>query len=472
MTHIRDGATLALQGGISLDEHFHVWGAGVGGLGAVRSLSGNNALITTNGSGGAGYALRSNTTVGVDADTLTISGFYQQGGTYGVTKVGAGTLKFSAGSSYGGVTDIMEGTLLAANSTALGTGGLSATTMTYIRDGATLALQGGVSLDEHFHAWGNGVDGLGAVRSISGNNALTLVDGSGNGGLGIDTDITVGVDADTLTASGFYHDTGSFGITKVGNGTLVLTDKSRYTGNTTVSAGTLEVASTGSLRFVPTANGVNNAVSGTASATLSFAGTVSIDLTAADPTPHNSWNLFNLGSFTGPVPNLAPAAVTPPPSAPSPKSLPASGNSRSPVPSGSSPNPRQPRLHSHCHGLRYLEIRQRRNRRAKTMMMTPTASPTTRNTPSASIPPAAPRSTRSPVQLNKAAGTFSYTRRKVSLAGLTYSIWTSTDLVNWVQDGTASQVATDIPATENESVAVILTAPPTSAKFFIQVRAN
>jgi len=81
MTNILDGATLALQGGISLDEHFHVWGAGVGGLGAVRSLSGNNALITTNGSGGAGYALRSNTTVGVDADTLTISGFYQQVGT-------------------------------------------------------------------------------------------------------------------------------------------------------------------------------------------------------------------------------------------------------------------------------------------------------------------------------------------------------------------------------------------------------
>ena len=222
MTNIRDGATLALQGGISVNEHFHVWGTGVDGLGAVRSLAGNNALTTTNGSGGAGYALRSNTTVGVDADTLTISGFYQDGGTFGITKVGAGTLKFSAGSSYGGQTDIKEGTLLAANSTALGTGGLSGTTMTYIRDGATLALQGGVSLDEHFHAWGNGVGGLGTVRSISGNNALTLKDGSNNGGLGIDTDITVGVDADTLTASGFYHDSGSFGITKVGNGTLEL----------------------------------------------------------------------------------------------------------------------------------------------------------------------------------------------------------------------------------------------------------
>jgi fibronectin-binding autotransporter adhesin len=113
--------------------------------------------------------------------------------------------------------------------------------MTYIRDGATLALQGGVSLDEHFHAAGNGVGGLGAVRSISGNNALTLLDGSGNGALGIDTNITVGVDADTLTATGFYHDSGSYGITKVGAGTLVLSDKSRYTGATQVNAGNLIV---------------------------------------------------------------------------------------------------------------------------------------------------------------------------------------------------------------------------------------
>ena len=179
--------------------------------------------------------------MGVDADTLTVSGFYQDGGTFGITKVGAGTLKFSAGSSYGGQTDIKEGTLLAANSTALGTGGLNGTTMTNIRNGATLALQGGISLDEHFHAWGNGVDGLGVVRSISGNNALTLKDGSGNGSLGIDTNITVGVDADKLTVTGFYHDSGSYGITKVGNGTLEFTDKSRYTGATNVNTGNLIV---------------------------------------------------------------------------------------------------------------------------------------------------------------------------------------------------------------------------------------
>lgn len=80
MTWIRDGATLALQGGISSGEHFHVWGSDVGGLGAIRSLSGDNALTNVDNSGGPGYALRSQTTVGVDAGSLSVSGFYESGG--------------------------------------------------------------------------------------------------------------------------------------------------------------------------------------------------------------------------------------------------------------------------------------------------------------------------------------------------------------------------------------------------------
>ena len=84
-----------------------------------------------------------------------------------------------------------------------------------------------------------------------------------------------------------------------------------------------------------------------------------------------------------------------------------------------------------------------------TTTTTPTASPTTRNTPSVSIPPAAPRSTRSPVQLNKSTGTFSYTRRDpVSKAtGLTYTVWTSTNLVNWTPETDTTAVQT--PGTPN-----------------------
>ena len=77
------------------------------------------------------------------------------------------------------------------------------------------------------------------------------------------------------------------------------------------------------------------------------------------------------------------------------------------------------------------------------------------------------------VPLSKSAGTFTYQRRKPSLTGLTsYKILTSSDLATWTPDATAGQVATAIPSTDNESVVVTLTTPPTAAKFFIRVSAN
>ncbi|MBN8456982.1 MAG: autotransporter-associated beta strand repeat-containing protein [Verrucomicrobia bacterium] len=161
-----------------------------------------------------------------------------------INKAGAGTLVLSGANSYTGQTDITAGTLVAANSTALGPGGHNGGTMSWIRDGATLALQGGVSLDEHFHVWGSGVGGLGAVRSLSGDNALTNSP-SGGAGYCLRSDTTVGVDAGTLTVSGFYQDSGSFGLIKVGSGTLRLTAESTYSGGTTVNQGTLRLESNG-----------------------------------------------------------------------------------------------------------------------------------------------------------------------------------------------------------------------------------
>ncbi|MCB1130576.1 MAG: autotransporter-associated beta strand repeat-containing protein, partial [Verrucomicrobiae bacterium] len=103
---------------------------------------------------------------------------------------------------------------------------------------------------------------------------------------------------------------GTFALEKVGTGSLTLSGTNLYTGETTVTDGTLAVSSTGSLRFRPTTNGTTNAVTGSSTATLSFLGTVTLDLTAADATVGNSWSLFNLGSFSGPAPTFTPAAVT------------------------------------------------------------------------------------------------------------------------------------------------------------------
>ena len=218
------------------NEQITAGGGVVSTIGVSIGLNGNNNSITVD----AGSRL--------DMTNVLKRGAFDSAGRGGIVKNGGGTLLLSGANSYDGVTDIAGGTLIAASNTAIGAGGHSGETMSYIRDGATLALQGGVSLDEHFHVWGSGVGGLGAVRSLSGNNALTNSPGGGPG-FALRTNTVVGVDADTLTVSGFYHDSGSFGLTKVGTGTLALAATNNYTGDTTVSAGTLKIGSgaTGSL---------------------------------------------------------------------------------------------------------------------------------------------------------------------------------------------------------------------------------
>jgi fibronectin-binding autotransporter adhesin len=183
--------------------------------------------------------------------TLTLNGALQDwNGTASLTKQGSGTAVLAGGNTYAGQTDIQAGTLLATSNTALGVGGHNGGTMTFIQDGATLALQGGISLDEHFHVWGSGVGGLGAVRSISGNNALTNAP-SGQAGYALRSNTTVGVDAGTLTMSGFYQEAGTWGLIKIGAGTLSLTAPNTFTGGTTINAGVVNIAAQSSMQNSP-----------------------------------------------------------------------------------------------------------------------------------------------------------------------------------------------------------------------------
>jgi len=76
-------------------------------------------------------------------------------------------------------------------------------------------------------------------------------------------------------------------------------------------------------------------------------------------------------------------------------------------------------------------------------------------------------------KLNAATGTITYSRRKTTLTALTYKVWTSTNLSTWTEDSGASQTATAIPGTDNESVEVTLTGFPSSeARIFLHVSAE
>ncbi len=142
---------------------------------------------------------------------LTLAG--PLSGTGGLQKVGSGTLTLSASNGYTGTTLVSLGTLLLANTAALssstfdtsGAGSFSFGTLTSATFGG---LQGSGNLTP---------SGSAAVAlSVGGNNASTTFCGGLNGG-------------------------GS--LTKRGSGTFTVTGLNTYSGDTTISAGTLQILS-------------------------------------------------------------------------------------------------------------------------------------------------------------------------------------------------------------------------------------
>ncbi|MFM8716872.1 MAG: autotransporter-associated beta strand repeat-containing protein, partial [Spartobacteria bacterium] len=93
--------------------------------------------------------------------------------------------------------------------------------------------------------------------------------------------------SDSITQSGVISGSGS--VTKNGAGTLTFSGANTYTGNTTVNAGTLALATNGSLRFVIGGSGTNNAISGAGTTTLD--GRFGFDLTGASTNTNATWTI-------------------------------------------------------------------------------------------------------------------------------------------------------------------------------------
>ncbi len=88
---------------------------------------------------------------------------------------------------------------------------------------------------------------------------------------------------------------GTLSLTKEGSGTQTLTGINTYTGDTTVSAGAISLADNAGLKFVIGANGVNNRITGAGTVTLD--GDFTFDLSGANITDGNSWNIVNVGTL-------------------------------------------------------------------------------------------------------------------------------------------------------------------------------
>ena len=231
-TTVLDGAQLWLQTPLVTDEALILNGAGVGGSGALRNVSGNNTWTGP-------ILLATDATIASDnaGEQLVLSG--TTSGSAGITKTGAGTLVLSGANTYTGVTQVAVGVLLGNGDGSFGASGAGSGTT--VADGAALQLQGSITVaSESLTLNGAGINGSGALRNLSGANTwggpIVLVS---------DATIDSGAVGQPLTLAGPIG--GAAGLTKVGAGTLTLSGSNSYTGVTTVANGTLRLQSSGGL---------------------------------------------------------------------------------------------------------------------------------------------------------------------------------------------------------------------------------
>ncbi|MEZ0215859.1 MAG: autotransporter-associated beta strand repeat-containing protein [Rariglobus sp.] len=264
---------------------------------ANNILTVNNSAATTFGA----IALGGSTGVNSGPNALTFAGSGDVAvtgvvsGAASLTYAGSATLTLSnAASTATGVTTVKSGTLsvgtLAAGGANSGIGAATNVASNIVLDGGTLKYTGAtVSTDRLFS-----VGGAGGTLDASGLGALTFTNAGALGFANTSGTRTLtlgGTNADANTLNSLITD--AYGIyatslAKSGAGKWVLSGANTYTGGTTVNAGTLVF---GNSFTMSGANAVSVAATGTAGVnyatvsstvgTLTFGGTLGINLTAS-----------------------------------------------------------------------------------------------------------------------------------------------------------------------------------------------
>ncbi|ECY3829321.1 AIDA autotransporter-like protein ShdA, partial [Salmonella enterica subsp. enterica serovar Senftenberg] len=156
-----------------------------------------------------------------------------------LTKTGAGTLILNAENTYTGGTTISDGTLVANNVEALGTGNVT--------DNATLELNTGGDFDNAISGSGQVVKSGDETLTLSGANSYTggtLISGGTLVATSVEAlgsgDVTDNAVLELNTGGTFDNAiSGSGQVVKSGDKTLTLSGANSYTGGTTISGGTL-----------------------------------------------------------------------------------------------------------------------------------------------------------------------------------------------------------------------------------------
>ncbi|NCV52884.1 MAG: hypothetical protein EBW65_10380, partial [Gammaproteobacteria bacterium] len=192
-------------------------------------ISSNGAIINSNASAATisgNITLAAHSSVG-GSNAVTISGVIS--GAYNFTKVGSSTYTLSGTNTYSGDTTISAGTLKVTVNDALGTNGSG----TVIASGATLDLAN-VTYSTTETITNNG----GTLSTSTGTSSYAGV-------MTLGDDSTIDVDGTQLTISTAIGDgSNGYGITKEGSGTLILSGASTFSGDLTISAGTVTMTGT------------------------------------------------------------------------------------------------------------------------------------------------------------------------------------------------------------------------------------
>ncbi len=194
-------------------------------------------------------------------------------GSNGLTKDGAGHLVLGSANPLSGAATLSAGTLTLKHQNALQT--------------ATLTLSGGsVAFDSAVA--GNAF----TLGGLAGSGPLSLLN---NAGAPAAIVLTVGGNNVSASYSGVLSGNGS--LVKTGSATQTLASSNTYSGNTTVNAGTLELAAGAQLKFViGDSSGVNNRLSGMGMVILN--GNFAIDTTATAALTTGTWTLVEVDSLT------------------------------------------------------------------------------------------------------------------------------------------------------------------------------
>ncbi len=245
VTTIGAGAVLGLLGNGSIASSSGVVLNGTGAAFDISGANGSRVIKDLSGIAGTFVSLGSNSlTVGTANDT-SFAGVIDGGG--GLIKIGSGTLTLSGTNTYGGGTSINGGTISISRDANLS---LAAGALAF--DGGTLR----------------------TTADIATSRATTLNAGGGT------FDVVTGT---TLTQNGVID--GSGGLTKIGDGTLVLNQTNTYGGGTTIDAGMISISRDTNL--------------GAGAGTLTFGGGIlraTADITMSRATTLNAGGTFDVAT--------------------------------------------------------------------------------------------------------------------------------------------------------------------------------